>query len=162
MTNQEMEQIRELLIGEFTKETNHRLESIERDIKQMQEENLEHLKSLSKSLTNKINQVHKMSQNSYQNLEELVNKRFKEQKDLTDSEFRAVRDDIEIEKEFTLKSISIVKQSTNRNLKELRDEIIERDVSKESLSSIFMDYSLRLKDSSIERELINEISKDKR
>jgi hypothetical protein len=55
-----------------------------------------------------------------------------------------------------------VKKSTNKNIKELRDEIIERDVSKESLSSIFMDYSLRLKDSSIERELINEISKDKR
>ena len=160
MTNQDMEQIRELLIGEFVKETQHRLELIERNISQIQEENSQQIKSLSKSLTSKINQAHKMSQNNYQNLEDLMNKKFKEQKEITNSELLTIKNDIEIEKELTKKSFNIVKKGINSSLKLLRDDLIDRHISKESLSTIFFDYSLRLKDSSVEDKLIDEISKD--
>ena len=162
MTNQDMEQIRELLIGEFIKETKHRLDTIERDMNQIQEENLQHIKSLSKSLTTKINQAHKMSQNNYQNLEDLVNKKFKEQKAITTSELNTIKNDIEIEKDFNKKSLNIVKKSMSSNLKSLREDMVDRHISKESLSTIFFDYSLRLKDSSVEDKLIDEISKDSR
>jgi hypothetical protein len=160
MTNQDMEQIRELLIGDFIKETQHRLESIEREISQIQEDNLQQIKNLSKSLTTKINQAHKMSQNNYQNLEDLVNKKFKEQKEITDSQLDSVINEIDTEKNFTRKSLNIVKKSMNNSLKSLREDMNDRHISKETLSTIFFDYSLRLKESSVEDTLIEKIAND--
>jgi len=161
MTNQDMEQIRELLIGEFSKETKDRLDRLEAHIEEMQDENLKNIKNLSKSLTNKLNQVHKMSQNSHQNLEDLINRKIKEQKQLTSEEFQDINNQLDIQKDFTNESLNILKKSIKSNIKTLREDIINRSVSKESLSTIFLDYSLRLKDSNVEDELINEIADER-
>jgi len=161
MTNQDMEQIRELLIGEFSKETKDRLDRLEAHIEEMQDENLKNIKNLSKSLTNKLNQVHKMSQNSHQNLEDLINRKIKEQKQLTSEEFEDINNQLDIQKDFTNESLNILKKSIKSNIKTLREDIINRSVSKESLSTIFLDYSLRLKDSNVEDELINEIADER-
>ncbi|SFV60248.1 hypothetical protein MNB_SV-9-807 [hydrothermal vent metagenome] len=161
MTNQDMEQIRELLIGEFSKETKDRLDRLEAHIEEIQDENLKNIKNLSKSLTNKLNQVHKMSQNSHQNLEDLINRKIKEQKQLTSEEFQDINNQLDIQKDFTNESLNILKKSIKSNIKTLREDIINRSVSKESLSTIFLDYSLRLKDSNVEDELINEIADER-
>ncbi len=158
MTNQDMEQIRELLIGEFSKETRDRLDRLEAHIEDIQDDNLQNIRNLSKSLTGKINQVHKMSQNSHQNLEDLLNKKLREQKELTDDECKEIKNELDIQKDFTMKSLNILKKSITSNIKFLKEDMITRSVSKESLSSIFLDYSLRLKESSIADELINEIA----
>ena len=161
MTNQDMEQIRELLIGEFSKEIKDRLDRIEAHIDEIEEDNLQIIKNLSKSLTGKINQVHKMSQNNHQNLEDLLNKKFKEQKELTDDEFNEIKNELDIQKEFTMKSLNMLKRNITSNIKLLKEDMITRSVSKESLSSIFLDYSLRLKESSVADELMNEISDER-
>jgi len=161
MTNQDMEQIRELLIGEFSKEIKDRLDRLEAHIEDIQDDNLKIIKNLSKSLTGRINQVHKMSQNSHQNLEDLLNKKFKEEKELTNNEFNEIKNELDIQREFTIKSLNMLKKNTNSSIKLLKGDMIARNVSKESLSSIFLDYSLRLKDSNVADELVNEIANER-
>jgi len=153
MTSNDMNQIRELLIGEFSQEVKNQLKLLNERVDQLQEDNKREIERVAKTLDSKINKVYKISNERYESLKEGIDKKIKEQESLTQDELVALQDSITIHQDATQKSYNILKSRFETKIKDLKDDYIRRNVSKDSLASIFLEYSLKLKDTTVEDEL---------
>jgi hypothetical protein len=153
VVSKDMNQIRELLIGEFVQETRTKLDLINSKLDEIQEEYKRDIDSVSQSLEAKVEQLHQSNSSNYEYLENLLNAKLKEQKGLNESDFQNIKDEAVRQKEFTIKSLNSLKSMIDIKLKILKDDFDANSVSKLSLSSIFMEYSMKLKGSDIESEL---------
>jgi len=150
-----MDQIRELLIGEFVRDTNSRFELMENRLDELQEDNLRNVNSLSKNISSKIEQLQQDNSSRYDYLENLLNAKLKEQNSLNQNEFENLKNNITSQKEFTTKSLTTLKKMFDIKLNNLRDDIDAKNVSKVSLSSMFLEHSLNLKGTDIGNEVQN-------
>ncbi len=148
-----MDQIRELLIGEFVRDTKSKFELIDSKLDEIQEDNLRNVNALSKNISAKIEQVHQDNNSKYEYLENLLEAKLKENKSLNRNELDNINSDIASQKELTSKSLKALKKMFDIKLKNLRDDIDAKSVSKVSLSSMFLEHSLKLKGSDIEDEI---------
>ncbi|SFV62798.1 hypothetical protein MNB_SV-6-509 [hydrothermal vent metagenome] len=155
MTSKDMDQIRELLIGEFVRNTKSKFELIESRLDELQEDNLRNVNALSKNISAKIEQLQQNSKSNYEYLENLLEAKLKESKSLNQNEFNNIKSDIEAQKEFTSKSLATLKKIFDAKLKTMIDEMDAKSVSRASLSSMFLEHSLKLKGSDIEDEMQN-------
>jgi gas vesicle protein len=153
MTSNDMNQIRELLIGEFSQEVKNQLKLLNERVDQLQEDNKQEIERVAKSLDSKINKVYKISNERFESLKDTIEKKIKEQETLTQDELSALQEVIALQQETSQKSLHILKSRFESKLKDLKDDYIRRNVSKDSLASIFLEYSLKLKESTIEDEL---------
>jgi hypothetical protein len=143
VVSKDMNQIRELLIGEFVQETRTKLDLINSKLDEIQEEYKRDIDSVSQSLEAKVEQLHQSNSSNYEYLENLLNAKLKEQKGLNESNFQNIKDEAVRQKEFTIKSLNSLKSMIDIKLKILKDDFDANSVSKLSLSSIFMEYSMK-------------------
>lgn len=155
-----MDQIRELLIGEFVQDTNNKFESLQRKVDAIQEEYRENIGMLSNSFDTKLEKLEQSSNDHYQYLQEYIDVKMQEQTKLTTNSMMGLKEELYIQKEHINKSLTMVKKIFDVKLEALREEFSSKSVSKTSLASMFLEYSLKLKDSDIESEIKNEINQD--
>ncbi len=156
-----MDQIRELLIGEFIRDTKRKFELLESRLDELQEENLRNVNALSKNISSKMEQLHQNNSRKYEYLENLLEAKIKEHEGLNRNEFDTIINDMTQQKEFANKSLTAIKKMFDIKLKTLKDDMEAKSVSKISLSSMFLDHSLKLKGSDIEGEIQNIFANDK-
>jgi len=134
---------------------------IESRLDELQEDNLRNVNALSKNISSKIEQLRQNSNSNYEYLENLLEAKLKEHKSLNKNEFDSINSDIASQKEFTNKSLTALKKIFDIKLKNLKDDLDAKSVSKVSLSSMFLEHSLKLKGSDIENEIGNIFEHDK-
>ncbi|MEA1953809.1 MAG: hypothetical protein U9O24_05410 [Campylobacterota bacterium] len=153
MTSNDMNQIRDLLIGEFSKEVKDQLKLLDDRLTQLHEDNKRKIEETAKMLETKINKVHAISQERNKSLKLLLEEKMNEQNSITKNEFTVIENTINAQNESHLKSVNLLKNRLELRLNSLEEDNIRKNVSKDSLASMFLEYSLKLKDTSITNEL---------
>lgn len=155
-----MDQIRELLIGDFIQDTNKKLEVMQERLDDIQEDYREDIERLSNNFNAKIMQMDKVSSDKYEYLERQIDEKIKGESKRSTTHLEVLKEELNTHKEYSDKSLSMFKKIYDAKLQALRDEHSQKSVSKTSLASMFLEYSLKLKDSNIENEIKSEITKD--
>jgi len=142
MIDSDMNQIRELLLGEFESKTKNEFKSIYRELSEIKEKNQQDMDKLNKSL-----------QQKYQYLENSINTQLNSQQKINSDKFKSIEKEILIQQEYNNKVFNTIKKQFEKRLNSLKEDYTQKNVSKESMASMFFEYALKLKDESIEDKL---------
>lgn len=142
MIDSDMNQIRELLLGEFESKTKNEFKSIYRELSEIKEKNQQDMDKLNKSL-----------QQKYQYLENSINTQLNSQQKINSDKFKSIEKEILIQQEYNNKVFNTLKKQFEKRLNSLKEDYTQKNVSKESMASMFFEYALKLKDESIEDKL---------
>ncbi len=153
MTEKNMDQIRDLLIGEFVGEYRNQMQFLEDKLSEIEERHRKDIDQLSTLLTSRINQLDKTFSERFDYLEESINKKIKENGNLHKIGLDTLRDEVVANKENADKFIDLLKQRIEKSLRNLKDDYTSKNVSKKDLASMFFEYSLKLKGESIEESV---------
>ncbi len=142
MIDSDMDQIRELLLGEFKEETKNEFKSIYRELDEIKEKNQQDIDNLSKLL-----------QQKYQHLENSINTQIKSQQDINEDKFKSIGQEIFIQQEYNKQVFNTLKKQFEKRLNTLKDDYTQKNVSKESMASMFFDYAVKLKNENLKDKL---------
>ncbi|MEA3490476.1 MAG: hypothetical protein U9R27_01100 [Campylobacterota bacterium] len=160
MTSNDMNQIRELLIGEFSQEVKSQLKLLDKRLTQLHEDNKRDIDTIEKTLESKINKVHKVSNERYESIKLLLEQRINEQNSIMQNEVVAIENILATQHESTKKSLNLLKTRMQSKLNDLEETNSRKNVSKESLASMFLEYSLKLKDTTLADKIKEKIEVD--
>jgi len=161
MTNRNIEQIRDLLLGEFIHEFDQRMTQVEEKIDEIEQNNTKSTKQLAQHLHKKLEEFSQNQHRQYEYLEERISKQMKEQKSFSVMQSQSLKGEIAKERDALSENIKLVKSRFERALQVLQKDYRSKMVSKQSLAGVLFEQSLRLKGDSIEKSLKSEISKKK-
>jgi len=149
MTSNDMDQIRDLLIGDFSQEIKNQLKVLDERLTQLHEDNRQAIETLSTTLDAKINKIYKISNEKNESLKLMIEQRLSEQNSITQDEFTSIENRLNTQNISTQKALTLLKSRVDANLTSLQEDNNRKNVSKESLASLFLEYSLKLKDTNL-------------
>lgn len=142
MIDSDMDQIRELLIGEFEVKTKNEFKSIYRELDELKEQNQQDIDKLNKIL-----------QQKYQYLENSITTQLNSQQEINNNKFTSIQKEILIQQEYNNKVFNTLKKQFENRLNILKDDYTQKNISKESMASMFFEYAVKLKNDNIEDKL---------
>ena len=146
MIDSDMSQIRELLLGEFEKQTKNEFQAIYRTLNEIRESNQQDIEKLNKIL-----------QKKYQYLETTINNQLNSQKEFNINKFESIQDEINIQQEYTTKAFKTLNSRFEKKLNLIKEDYTQKNVSKESMATMFFEYAMKLKNESVEDKLTENI-----
>ena len=142
MIDSDMDQMRELLLGEFEEKIKNEFNSIYRELEEIKEKNQQ-----------EIDKFNKLLQQKYQYLENSINTQIKSQQDINGDKFKSIEQEIFIQQEYTTKAFSTLNSRFEKKLNALRDDYTKKNVSKESMATMFFEYAMKLKNENLKDKL---------
>jgi len=146
MIDSDMSQIRELLLGEFEKQTKNEFQAIYRTLNEIRESNQQDIEKLNKIL-----------QKKYHYLETTINNQLNSQKEFNINKFESIQDEINIQQEYTTKAFKTLNSRFEKKLNLIKEDYTQKNVSKESMATMFFEYAMKLKNESVEDKLTENI-----
>jgi len=146
MIDSDMSQIRELLLGEFEKQTKNEFQAIYRTLNEIRESNQQDIEKLNKIL-----------QKKYQYLETTISTQLNSQKEFNINKFKSIQDEINIQQEYTTKAFNTLNSRFEKKLNIIKEDYTQKNVSKESMATMFFEYAMKLKNESVEDKLTENI-----
>ncbi len=146
MIDSDMAQIKELLVGEFERETKNEFQAIYKTINELKEQTQQEIAKLDKIL-----------QKKYQYLETNINNQINSQKEFNINKFNSIQEEINIQQEFTTKAFNTLNSRFQKKLNSIKDDYTQKNISKESMATMFFEYALKLQNESIKDKLTENI-----
>jgi exonuclease VII large subunit len=160
MTNRNIDQIRDLLLGEFMHEFTQRISRVEERLDELEESNSTKIKQLSTHFHKKLEEINNNHQRQYDYLEESIVRGVKEQKSFTTQQAQSLKSELTKEKESLYDALLSLKSRFDKSIVLLQKDYRSKMVSKQSLAGVLFEQSLRLKGDTIEKNLKNQIKKE--
>ncbi len=142
MIDSDMDQMRELLLGEFEEKIKNEFNSIYRELEEIKEKNQQ-----------EIDKFNKLLQQKYQYLENSINTQIKSQQDINGDKFKSIEQEIFIQQEYNKQVFNALRNQFEKRLNALKNDYTQKNVSKESMATMFFEYAMKLKNENLKDKL---------
>jgi len=157
MTNRNIDQIRDLLLGEFIHEFDRRMAHVEEQLHDVEQNTTKSITQLRQIFYKKLDEINANHNRQYGFIEDRINQQIKEQKSFTQLQLHSIKHELTKEKESLGEALSMLKTRFEKNMLLLQKDYRSKMVSKQTLAGVLFEQSLRLKGESIEQSLQSEV-----